>query len=98
MKKIVIRAPGGFEALELIEVPAPAPGPGEVVVQAHSIGVGWPDILIRKGLYKWMPTLPASPGSDLAGRIVRLGEGVDPGRRGQAVRGTPRELAARGGC
>ncbi|MGE4240990.1 zinc-dependent alcohol dehydrogenase family protein [Ramlibacter sp.] len=98
MRKIVIRAPGGVEALELVDVPAPVPGPRDVVVEAAAIGVGWPDILIRRGTYKWMPTLPASPGSDLAGHVVAVGAEVDTSMLGQPVLVTARELPQRGGC
>jgi NADPH2:quinone reductase len=98
MRRVVIRRTGGPEVLEAIEVPAPAPGPHDVVVEAESIGVGWPDILIRTGRYKWMPKLPASPGSDLAGRIVEVGAQVDPALRGRPVLVTARELPERGGC
>lgn len=98
MRRIVVRAPGGVEALELVDVPAPEPGAGDVVVQAESIGVGWPDILIRTGRYRWMPRLPASPGSDLAGRVVQVGAGVDPAWLGRPVLVTARELPERGGC
>lgn len=98
MRRIIIRAPGGPEVLEQVDVPVPIPGPGEVIVEADSIGVGWPDILIRSGRYKWMPQLPASPGSDLTGRIVEVGTGVDNALLGQPVLVTARELPERGGC
>ena len=98
MKKIVIRAPGGVDALELIAAPEPIAGPGQIVVQAEAMGVGWPDVLIRRGSYRWMPELPASPGSDLAGRVVEIGDGVDSGLLGRRVLITARELSERGGC
>ncbi|WP_430395568.1 zinc-binding dehydrogenase [Ferrovibrio sp.] len=98
MRKIVMHRTGGPEVLEMAEAPQPQPGPGEVVVQAEAIGVGWPDILIRRGSYKWMPPLPTSPGSDLAGRVVALGTGVDPAMLGRSVLLTARELKVRGGC
>lgn len=98
MRKIVIRSVGGPEVLELIDVPPPTPGPNDVIVEAESIGVGWPDVLIRTGRYRWMPKLPASPGSDLAGRVVDAGERVDPALVGRGVLVTARELPERGGC
>jgi len=84
--------------LEVICRNVPRPGEGEIIIQAESIGVGWPDILIRKGSYRWMPPLPASPGSDLAGRIVSTGAGVSEALLGKPVLVTARELAVRGGC
>jgi NADPH2:quinone reductase len=60
--------------------------------------VGQPDVLIREGLYKWMPPLPANPGNDLAGRIAGLGRGVAGFAEGQKVLLSARDLARRGGC
>jgi NADPH2:quinone reductase len=98
MKSIIIRETGGPEVLELVETLDPEPGPGEVVVAAHAMGVGWPDILIRKGTYKWMPPLPASPGSELAGRVASLGPGVTDFAVGDPVLVSARNLPTRGGC
>jgi len=98
MREILMRRPGGPEVLELTDAPQPSPGPGEVRVRAEAIGVGWPDILIRRGVYRWMPPLPTSPGSDLAGRIDAVGPGVDPVLIGNPVLLSARELPVRGGC
>ena len=98
MKSVVIRKTGGPEVLETVDNPMPVPGPGAVLVQAAAIGVGWPDVLIRTGVYKWMPPLPASPGSDLSGHVAALGSGVTTLRVGQKVLVTARELSQRGGC
>lgn len=98
MKTVVIHKTGGPEVLEPAEIPTPSPKQGEVLVKAEAIGVGWPDVLIRTGKYKWMPALPTSPGSDLSGRVVALGEGATRLQVGQKVLVTARELAQRGGC
>ena len=45
--------------LDYVEVPTPEPKEGEVLVRAHAIGVGMPDIMIRRGTYNWMPPCPA---------------------------------------
>ena len=97
-RTVIIRETGGPEVLELIDAPDPVPGPGEVVVRSHAMGVGWPDILIRKGVYSWMPPLPASPGSELSGRIEALGPGVTDLAVGQGVLVSARNLPTRGGC
>ena len=98
MKTVIIRKTGGPEVLELIDAPDPIAGAGEVVIQSHAMGVGWPDILIRKGVYDWMPPLPASPGSELSGRIESLGPGVSGWEPGQPVLVSARNLPTRGGC
>lgn len=98
MKTVVIHKTGGPEVLEPADVATPVPGKGEVLIRAEAIGVGWPDILIRTGKYKWMPPLPTSPGSDLSGIVAAVGEGVTKLQVGQKVLVTARELAQRGGC
>jgi NADPH2:quinone reductase len=98
VKTVIIHKTGGPEVLEPAEVATPAPNRGEVLIQAAAIGVGWPDVLIRTGKYKWMPPLPTSPGSDLSGTVAAIGEGVSKLKVGQKVLVTARELAQRGGC
>jgi NADPH2:quinone reductase len=53
MKAIMLRQPGGPSALEYVEVPSE----GEVLVKADTIGVSMPEVLVRKGVYNWMPLL-----------------------------------------
>jgi len=97
MRAVVVRAPGGIEALELIELPQPQPGVGQVRVKAMAIGVGRPDALIRTGRYKWMPPLPAIPGNEIAGFVEALGPGVTGVAVGDRVLLSSRELPQRGG-
>lgn len=85
MKAIQIAAPGGPEVLQLVSLADPVAGEGEVVVRAHAIGVGKPDVLFRTGVYRWMPPLPATPGAELAGTIETVGPGVTTLRVGQKV-------------
>jgi hypothetical protein len=62
MKAIMLRQPGGPSALEYVEAPRPVPSEDEVLVKADTIGVSMPEVLVRKGVYNWMPPLPAIPG------------------------------------
>ncbi len=98
MRVVLLRAPGGPEVLEVCEAPVPEPHDNEVLIKAEAFGVGHPDALIRKGIYPWMPPLPANPGNDLAGRIAGLGPGVSGLGLGQKVLLSARDLARRGGC
>jgi NADPH2:quinone reductase len=98
MKAILMRRTGGPEVLEPVELPAPRPGPGEVLVRAHAIGVNRPEILVRKGLYRWMPELPAIPGIEMSGTVAERGEGVDAALLGRPVYVSARDLAERAGC
>ena len=63
MKAVQFSETGGPEVLEYVGLPDPTPGPGEVLVKAASFGVGKPDYLLRSGIYKWMPPLPAIIGN-----------------------------------
>ena len=98
MQAIQIHQTGGPEVLQLVELPRPEPAPGEVRVRAEAIGAGRPDVLIRNGTYKWMPPLPAIPGSELAGTVDAVGSGVNDFRVGTRVLVSARELSTRGGC
>jgi NADPH2:quinone reductase len=98
MRTIQIDKVGGPDVLRIVELATPVPGPGEIRVKAQAIGVGRPDVLVRKGIYKWMPPLPTVPGSELAGIVDKCGAGVSPSVQGKRVLVSARELAVRGGC
>lgn len=98
MRKVIIRKPGGIDAMEIVNEPDPVVGPGEVSVRTHAMAVGWPDILIRTGAYKWMPSLPVTLGNELTGIIERVGAGVDSIEPGQPVYLGSRELNFQSGC
>ncbi|WP_245287909.1 zinc-dependent alcohol dehydrogenase family protein [Bradyrhizobium sp. Ec3.3] len=98
MKQVLVHKPGGPESLDYVDAPIPSPGPGQVQIRAEAYGVGHPDVLIRTGVYKWMPPLPANPGNELAGRITAVGAGVTEVSVGTKVLLTARDLSMRGGC
>jgi NADPH2:quinone reductase len=97
MKRIQVDKPGPPEVMQLLDVPKPEPKPGEVLIEAHAIGVGMPDCLIRAGTYSWMPPLPVTPGTELAGIIEKVGAGVTSRKVGERVYTTARERPHRGG-
>ena len=81
MKAILLRRTGDPSVLEYVDVPTPQPRQGEVLVKADTIGVSLPEVLVRKGIYGWMPPLPAIPGIELAGTVVEREKGVaEPAR------------------
>lgn len=98
MRAIQIFQPGGPEVLTEVEIPTPEPVPGEIRVKAEAIGLGRPDVLVRKGTYKWMPPLPVIPGSEMVGVVDMLGSGVSTLRLGQRVLVSARDLQVRAGC
>ena len=83
MKAIVVHTFGGPEVLRYEELPDPTPGPGEALVDIRAIGVNYTDIYSRSGLYR--PALPWVPGSEAAGVVAAVGEGVTEVRPGDRV-------------
>ena len=83
-KAIVIRKTGGPEVLSYEDVTLPPPGPGEVRVRHTAIGVNYLDVYYRSGLYP-SPSLPFTPGSEGAGIVTALGDGVTVIRKGDRV-------------
>jgi len=98
MKIVQFRQPGPPGVLEYIDAPIPSLNDGEVLVRARYIGVGMPDVLIRSGVYGWMPPLPAVPGTEMSGTIEKIGGGVTALNVGQRVVVSARERKHRGGC
>jgi len=74
MRAIQAREAGGPEVLELVELPDPTPGPGQVLVKVAAAGVNFVDTYKRGGIYP-MP-FPHVVGSEGAGEVVALGDGV----------------------
>jgi NADPH:quinone reductase len=98
MKAILITRTGDPSVLEYVDVPTPKAQDDQVLVKADTIGVSRPEILVRKGVYQWMPRLPAIPGIEMAGTIVDRGRKVSDIDIGQKVFVTARELSERAGC
>jgi NADPH2:quinone reductase len=76
VRAAVCRAYGPPESVVVEDVPAPVPGPGEVLVDVAAAAVNFPDVLLVAGEYQVQLPPPFVPGSELAGRVVALGEGV----------------------
>ena len=83
MKAIRINRTGGPEVLEYVDVDLPPPGRGEVRVSHTAIGVNFIDTYHRSGLYK-LP-LPTGIGSEAAGVVESVGDGVTAVRTGDHV-------------
>jgi len=98
MKIVQFDQPGPPSVLEYRDAPVPIPEEGELLVRAHSIGVGVPEVAMRRGVYPWMPPLPCVPGVELSGTVEQVGSGVDERRVGQRVIISARDHDQRGGC
>jgi len=89
MRAIRFSRAGGPEVLELVEVETPTPRPGQILVRHQAIGINFIDTYQRSGLYPMK--LPAGLGSEAAGVVEAVGEGVTRFRVGDTVAyaGTP---------
>jgi NADPH2:quinone reductase len=77
MKVVEISEPGPPEVLRLADRPDPEPGRGEVLVRVRASGLNRADLLQRRGKYPPPPGFPADvAGLEVAGEVIRLGEGV----------------------
>ena len=84
MKAIRIHKHGGPETMIFENAPLPTPGTGEAVVQVHVSGVNFVDTYYRAGLYN-PPAMPCILGTEAAGVISAVGEGVQNVRPGDRV-------------
>ncbi len=80
---MVCREYGTPEDLQLMDLPDPSPGPGEVVVGVRAAAVNFPDVLFISGGYQVKIPPPFAPGSEFAGEVLAVGDGVtySPGAR-----------------
>jgi len=85
MKAIQVHRFGGPEVLELNEIPTPKPGPGQILVRVLAAGVNPYDTYMRNGTYAIKPALPYIPGSDAAGTVEGVGDGVKKVKPGDRV-------------
>jgi NADPH:quinone reductase len=76
MTAVEIREPGPPQVLRAVQRPVPEPAAGEVLIRVAAAGVNRPDILQRRGLYPPPAGVTDIPGLEVAGEVVRLGEGV----------------------
>src|SRR3954464_3916792 len=77
--------PIGVDALQWKELPTPQPKAGEVLLEIKAASLNFPDLLIVQNKYQFKPTPPFVPGSEYAGVVVAVGEGVTHLKVGQPV-------------
>src|ERR1041384_8134931 len=85
MKAILVRQFGGPEVLKLEELPTPKPAPGQVLVKIHAAGINPADTYARTGNYAILPELPYTPGTDGAGVVESVGQGITKAKPGDRV-------------
>jgi NADPH2:quinone reductase len=77
--------PVGVDALQWKELPTPQPGAGQVLVEIKAASLNFPDLLIVQNKYQMKPELPFVPGSEYAGVVQAVGEGVKHLKVGDSV-------------
>ncbi|MDP3722754.1 MAG: NADPH:quinone reductase [Candidatus Omnitrophota bacterium] len=87
MKHIRVHELGEPEVMRLEEAPELKPGPGQVLMRVMAAGVNPVDTYVRAGLYGYTPELPYTPGSDAAGVVEAVGDGVRHVAKGDRVYG-----------
>ncbi len=71
------------DALVLEDVDEPRPGPGEVAIRVGAWALNFPDLLMVQGRYQVKPPPPFTPGIEVCGEVVAVGDGagIEPGTR-----------------
>jgi NADPH2:quinone reductase len=85
MKAVLCKEFGTPESLVIEEIEPLKPGKGQVVISVKACGVNFPDTLIIEGKYQSKPPFPFTPGSEVAGIVKEVGEGVDSVKVGNRV-------------
>lgn len=75
----------GAQDLRWTELPALVPGPGQALIAIRAASLNYPDVLVVEGKYQARPPLPFVPGSEFAGVVEAVGEGVTTTRVGDRV-------------
>jgi NADPH:quinone reductase len=85
MKAIRVHEFGGPAVMQLEDVPDLTAGPDQAIVRIRAIGVNPVDTYVRAGMHAVKPALPYTPGTDAAGVIESVGEGVRSVAAGDSV-------------
>ena len=85
MKALLSTEPGPPETLKLVEVEDPKPDLGELLIRVRATAINFPDVLIIEDKYQLKPPRPFSPGGEIAGEVVEVGEGVEGWQRGDRI-------------
>jgi NADPH2:quinone reductase len=85
MKAVLCKTWGLPDTLVVENLPEVVPGPGQIAIDVQAAGVNFPDVLIIQNKYQFRPELPFTPGSELAGVIRAVGEGVSGFKPGDKV-------------
>jgi NADPH2:quinone reductase len=85
MRAVLCKSWGPPDTLVVEDLPSPKPGNGQILVSVKASGVNFPDVLVIQNKYQFKPELPFSPGSEIAGVVKQIGEGVKRFKPGDRV-------------
>ncbi|WP_262851493.1 NAD(P)H-quinone oxidoreductase [Mumia quercus] len=85
MRAVVVKEPGGPEALNVVDLPDPVAGPGEVVIDVVAAGVNRADVLQRQGNYPPPPGASEILGLECSGLVASVGPDVTAWKVGDPV-------------
>jgi NADPH:quinone reductase-like Zn-dependent oxidoreductase len=85
MRAVGMRAHGGLERVEVLELPEHHPGPREVLVEVRACALNHLDVWVRKGWKSLQLKFPHVFGADVAGVVASLGPGADGWKHGDEV-------------
>lgn len=84
MKQIVIARFGNADCLEMSDAPAPLPGPDELTINVAYAGVGYVDVLMRRGAFDFVRP-PTTPGIEVSGVVRDVGKDISAFKSGDRV-------------
>lgn len=85
MRAIAIQEYGDPSGMAVVDAPGPEAGDGQLLIETEAIGVGGVDAVIRRGTLGSSYPQGMIPGSEVAGTVVRVGDGVDHSWIGRRV-------------
>lgn len=85
MKAVVAEKLGEPEVLRYVDVERPSPGEGQVLVEVEAAGINYADTMRRRDQYLTRQRFPFTPGSEVAGTVVEVGEGVENASEGDRI-------------
>jgi NADPH2:quinone reductase len=84
---VVERLAPDYQGCVVKQIPTPDPGPGEVRIRVRAAAVNFPDLMQTRGEHQHKPSVPFTPGMELAGEVDAIGEGVEGFAPGEPVCG-----------
>lgn len=85
MKKVIAEAIDSIDDYAMVMVERPSPASGEVLIRVSACGMGYVDALVAVGGYQVKPPVPFTPGQEMAGTVVAIGEDVHGFAEGDRV-------------